>query len=223
MNNPNYKVITHYSIEEIINKIKESNKFNFAESIDLAINLWEEKNKKKKALRNIKGLLVLPNNPNSKEVKIGVFTDEPEVALKAGAHRAGLDDLIFLIQNDGIIDCDYYITKPKFVGKIASLGKKLGPRQLMPNPSLGTITEDIIGVCKKLKNSIKYKESNNILHVKIGNVKLEDKIIRENIEFAINTIHNDHSASLSKKRFFKSIYINTSMKKNSFSLNIETI
>lgn len=172
---------TELTLTEAIKAVKKNSysKFNGTVELHIAINVPKDKDAK-----SLKGSVVLPYS-TEKKIKIAVFTTEDKVeeAKKAGAEKAGLEDLIKEIK-DGKIDFDLAIATPEIMPKIAVLGKELGPKGLMPNPRTGTVTNDIaatIAEYKKGKQNIVCDES-GVLHFAVGKLDFDDEKILENIK-----------------------------------------
>jgi len=173
--------------KDAIRKIKELNYSKYTGSLEMHISINLPKDKDPKS---IKGTYTLPHSTES-QVRIAVFTtpENVEKAKKAGADKAGLEDLIKEVQN-GNIDFDIAIATPSTMPTIAVLGKELGPKGLMPNPKTGTVTEDIektITEYRKGKQTFKADDQGGI-HIKIGKLDLEDEKILENIKVVIPAI-----------------------------------
>lgn len=196
------------SIESIIDILKKTAIRNFNESIDCSMRIFR---KSKKPLPPIRDTIELPHNPRTRHVKISVFTNNPEEALKWGAHMAGIDNIIEAVKNNKIDD--YYIVSPDLISKILPVSRILGPKGKMPNPKSGTVTTDIKGTIEKLKSGrSQYKEdkSHNI-HVLIGNNNFSIEKIQENLIYLISTIYKKYHNNTSKELFFQSVYISTTM------------
>lgn len=177
-----------YPLSEAITKAKGLSYSKFPASIELHYAMVLPKDKDPKSL---KGSVSLPHPTESKESRIIVFCeqDKAEEAKTAGAVEAGLDDLIKKIQG-GWMDFDVALATPDVMGKIAVLGKQLGPRGLMPNPKTGTLTTDIkksIAEFKKGKTKFA-SDTTGVVHVVVGTVDTADKDIEENIKAVLNEV-----------------------------------
>jgi large subunit ribosomal protein L1 len=183
------KFATHEAlkVEEAVEKAKKLSYAGFTSSIDLHVAIKVPKNKDPKS---IKGSVSLPYPVKSEDKKIYVFTeDKVDEALKAGATKAGLDELVGEVKK-GEINFDIAIATPKVMSKIAVLGKELGPRGLMPNPKTGTVTDDIASTVeefKKGRSAFKCDDSGTI-HMSVGSVETETEKVAENIEYVIEKI-----------------------------------
>lgn len=168
-----------YSLSEAVKLIKQCATAKFNESIDVAINLGINARKSDQAVR---GAPVLPHG-TGRTVKVAVFTqgDNVEKAKAAGADIVGLDDLAERIQS-GIIDFDVVIATPDTMRVLGKLGQVLGPRGLMPSPTMGTVTVDVASSVKNAKQGqVRYRtDKNGIVHCTIGKVDFEEKALEEN-------------------------------------------
>jgi len=177
-----------FSLEEAIKKVKKLSYSSFVGSLDVHLSLNLPKDKDAKSL---KGSISLPHVKTAKEINIVAFVEpeKKEEALKAGAIKAGLDDLIKEVK-EGKVNIDIVIATPTVMPKIAVLGKILGPKGLMPNPKTGTVTEDVVTAIeeyKKGKMKFKCDETGNI-HLSAGKLDQEDADLEENIRVAIKKI-----------------------------------
>ena len=175
------------TLEEAIKKIKKNCTTKFDESIDLSLNL---NLKQKKEEVNLRTVVNLPNG-NGKKIKLAVLCEESKIkeAKDSGAELVGSDKLISDISN-GIINFDKLISTPNMMSKVGKLGKILGPKGLMPNPKLGTVTTDIKKTVKALKDGqieIKNDKDGNIA-ASIGKKSFPDSKIIENFNAFIQTI-----------------------------------
>ena len=165
------------------------------------------------------------------QVKVGEYYVNPfdintkelaEEALKAGAIRAGLSDLMTEIEN-GFLDFDYCIATPSVMKNLSKVAKKLGPRGLMPNPKLGNITDDVITVlnqARKGKVNLKNDKS-GIIHACVGKINFNNEDLIANIKAVINTI-KEAKPEVVKGKFIKSVYLSTTMGP-SVAVKLETL
>jgi large subunit ribosomal protein L1 len=176
-----------YSLENAIKEVKKLSYSKFVGSLELHADINVSKDKDPKS---IKGSLSLPHSEGSSDVKIAVFTkDKQEEAKKAGADYFDFEKLIKDIKA-GNIDFDVAIATPSVMTEIAILGKELGPKGLMPNPKVGTVTDDIatvVGEYKKGKQTFACDPSGAI-HMKVGKLDMDDEKLIENIHEAISSI-----------------------------------
>lgn len=197
-----------YSAKDGVELIKKINQTKFDASIDIAIKLNLDTSKAEQQLR---GTISLPHY-YGKQVKILAITDEisNEEAKKLGI-KVGQTDVINEIK-DGQIDFDLIITVPKFMPSLSKLGKILGPKGLMPNPKLGTVTTNIVKTInefKKGKNQYRTDTYGNV-HMKIGKISAPTNDIVENIDMLISFIKSKRPATV-KGDYIKNITISSTM------------
>ena len=197
------------TLEEAIKKIKKNCTAKFDESIDVSINL---NLKQKKEEIGIRTLVNLPNG-NGKKIKVAVLCEENKVseAKNAGAEIVGSDNLINDI-NSGKINFDKLVSTPSMMSKIGKLGKILGPKGLMPNPKLGTVTADVEKAVKSLKEGqieIKNDKDGN-LSASIGKKSFSDNKIIENFNAFIQTIQKEKPKGI-KGNFILSSFLTSTM------------
>ena len=168
-----------YPLEEAIALIKSVSKAKFDETIEISLNLGIDP---RHADQMVRGLTSLPNG-TGKSVRVGVFARGPKAdeALAAGAEVVGAEDLMEKIQA-GEIDFDRCIATPDMMGIVGRLGKILGPRGLMPNPRLGTVTMDVKGAVTAAKSGqVEFRaEKAGIIHAGIGKVSFDEGKLVEN-------------------------------------------
>ena len=198
-----------YSLEEALDIVKESSYVKFDESVDLAINLGIDARKSDQVVR---GSVVLPHGIGRK-VRVLVFAkgEKEKEALEAGADFVGAEDLIDKIVK-GWLEFDKAVATPDMMGLVGKLGKILGPRGLMPNPKLGTVTFDVSKVVKEIKaGKIEYKtEKAGILHVPIGKVSFDTQKLMDNAKAVIASIVKAKPPT-SKGRYLKKISLSSTM------------
>jgi len=197
------------SIEESIKKTKQSCTAKFDESIDICLNLNLKQKKEEVTLRTV---VKLPHG-NGKKIKVAVLCEESKVseAKSSGAELAGSDKLVDEILA-GKINFDKLIATPAMMSKMGKLGKILGPKGLMPNPKLGTVTNDIKKSVKALKEGqieIKNDKDGN-LSASIGKKSFDDKKIIENFNEIIQTIKKEKPGGI-KGDFVKSSFLTSTM------------
>jgi large subunit ribosomal protein L1 len=176
-----------YSLKEASSLVKEINTTKFDSSVDLHIKLGVDP---KKADQAIRGTVSLPHGTGkTKKVLVLCTPDKEEAAKGAGADYVGLDEFIAKIEG-GWTDIDVIIATPSVMPKIGRLGKVLGPRNLMPNPKTGTVTNDVAGAVKEVKGGkIAFKvDKVGIIHASIGRVSFSVDKIAENSQELINAI-----------------------------------
>jgi large subunit ribosomal protein L1 len=198
-----------YSLEDAIGLLKSSSFAKFNETIDLAVNLGIDPRKTEQMVR---GTVVLPNGVG-KKVTVLVFAkgEKEKEATDAGADFVGAEDLIEKISK-GWLEFDKAIATPDMMGLVGKLGKILGPRGLMPNPKLGTVTFDISKAVKEIKSGkVEYKaEKAGIVHVPIGKVSFDADKIYENAKAVIDSIIKS-KPSTSKGKYLKKLSISSTM------------
>jgi len=196
-------------LEEAIKKIKNNCTAKFDESIDVSLNL---NLKQKKDEINLRTVVNLPNG-NGKKVKVAVLCEENKIkeAKDAGAEVAGTDNLI----NDivaGKINFDKLVATPAMMSKMGKLGKILGPKGLMPNPKLGTVTNNVKSIVKALKSGqieIKNDKDGNV-GVSIGKKDFSEDQIKENLDSLIKTIKKEKPNKI-KGDFILSAFLTSTM------------
>ena len=197
------------TIDEAIKKVKKNCTSKFDESIDVSFFL-NLKNKKDEA--NLRTVVNLPNG-NGKKVKVAVLCEEGKVkeAKEAGAEIAGSENLINDITN-GKINFDKLVSTPSMMPKMGKLGKILGPKGLMPNPKLGTVTNDISYSVKLLKAGqieIKSDKDGNV-GASIGKKSFTDKKIQENYSSILETLQREKPSGI-KGDFILSAFLTSTM------------
>lgn len=176
-----------YTLKEASNLVKEVNTTKFDSSVDLHIRLGVDP---KKADQAIRGTVSLPHGTGkTKRVLVLCTPDKEAEAKNAGADHVGLDEFITKIEG-GWTDIDVIVATPSVMPKIGKLGKVLGPRNLMPNPKTGTVTNDVAGAITDLKGGkIAFKvDKVGIIHASIGRVSFPADKIAENVQELINAI-----------------------------------
>ncbi|AYF45907.1 MULTISPECIES: 50S ribosomal protein L1 [Halobacteriovorax] len=198
-----------YTIDEAIALAKEIKFANFDETVDLAFRLGVDP---RHADQMIRGALALPAG-TGKSVKVCVITSGDNVAKAeaAGADHVGGDDLVAKIAG-GWLDFDRVIASPDMMGKLGRVARILGPRGLMPNPKLGTVTPNIENAVKEQKaGKVEYRtEKNGIIHVPVGKSSFSTEDLRKNVDTMVSAIIKAKPAS-AKGTYLKSLTISTTM------------
>ena len=206
-----------YSLNEAIDLIKQTSKANFNETVDISINLSLSN---KKNDQSIKGAVNLPNGIG-KKIKVAVIAkgSAADEATSAGADIVGNEDLIKNIENNDI-NFDRLISTPDMMKDVGKLGQILGPRGLMPNPKLGTVTNDVKkAVTEAKQGQIHFKnDKSGIIHAGIGKVDFEKEKLLENIKFFYETVIKNKPESI-KGSFIKRVSIASTMGKG-IKLNV---
>jgi large subunit ribosomal protein L1 len=198
-----------YSLREASSLVKEVNTTKFDASIDLHVRLGVDP---KKADQSIRGTVNLPHGTGKTKRFLVLCTPYKEAEAKsAGADYVGLDEFIQKIEG-GWVDIDVIVATPSVMPKIGKLGKILGPRNLMPNPKTGTVTNDVAAAINEVKGGkIAFKiDKAGIIHASIGRVSFTSEKIVENSQELINAILKAKPAS-AKGTYVKSVFMASSM------------
>lgn len=170
-----------YGIDDALNLIKECAGAKFNESVDVAVNLGIDPRKSDQVVR---GATVLPNG-TGKSVRVAVFAQgaNAEAAKQAGADIVGFEDLAEQVKA-GNLNFDLVIATPDAMRIVGQLGQILGPRGLMPNPKVGTVTPDVVGAVKNAKaGQVRFRaDKAGIIHCSIGKASFEAAALRENLQ-----------------------------------------
>ncbi|AKO51539.1 50S ribosomal protein L1 [Marinobacter psychrophilus] len=199
-----------YSMEDAVAILVELGQHvKFKESVDVAVNLGVDARKSDQVVRSS---TVLPHG-TGKTVRVAVFTQGANVekAKEAGADIVGMDDLADEIKK-GNMDFDVVIASPDAMRVVGQLGQILGPRGLMPNPKVGTVTPDVATAVKNAKaGQVRYRtDKNGIIHSPLGNVEFSAKNIQENLEALIADLKKAKPSS-SKGVYLKKITLSSTM------------
>ena len=207
--NENIKPGSSYKFGDALDLVKKHTSKKFDESLDVSVILGIDA---KKSDQQVRGVLSLPKMPE-KKIKIAVFAegDDADVAKKNGADIVGSDDLIESVKK-GDIKFDKCISTPQMMVKVSSIGQILGPKGIMPNPKLGTVTKDITEAIKNIKaGQVEYKtDKAGIVHLSIGKISFTDEELQKNFTFFFSELQKKKPTS-SKGIFIKKIYINSTM------------
>lgn len=197
------------SLDEAISLLKECATVKFSESVDVAVNLGVDPRKSDQAVR---GSTVLPHG-TGKAVKVAVFTqgENAEKAKAAGADAVGMDELAEEFKA-GNFDYSVVIASPDAMRIVGQLGKVLGPRGLMPNPKVGTVTPDVETAVKNFKaGQARYRtDKNGIIHCAIGSIGFEPQALAENLNAVIADLKKAKPSS-SKGIFMQKVTLSTTM------------
>ncbi len=203
------EVNKEFSLEDALKLVKESSYTKFDETVDLAVNLGVDPRKSEQMVR---GTVVLPHGIG-KKVRVLVFAkgEKEKEASDAGADFVGAEDLVDKISK-GWLDFDKSVATPDVMGIVGKLGKILGPRGLMPNPKLGTVTFDIARTVKEIKaGKVEYKaEKAGIVHVPIGKVSFDTEKLLDNAKAVISSIIKSKPAT-SKGKYLRKVSISSTM------------
>ncbi|HVU94944.1 MAG TPA: 50S ribosomal protein L1 [Puia sp.] len=198
-----------YTLKEASALVKDVNTTKFDASVDLHVRLGVDP---KKADQSIRGTVNLPHGTGkTKRVLVLCTPDKEADAKAAGADFVGLDEFITKIEG-GWVDVDVIIATPSVMPKIGRLGKVLGPRNLMPNPKTGTVTNDVAAAVNEVKGGkIAFKvDKAGIIHASIGRVSFSPEKIAENSQELINAIIKAKPAT-AKGTYVKSVFMASSM------------
>lgn len=199
----------HYSITEAASLVKEITTSKFDASIDVDVRLGVDP---RKANQMVRGVVTLPHGTGKdKKVLVLCTPDKEEEAKAAGADYVGLDEYVDKIKG-GWTDIDVVITMPTVMAKVGQLGRILGPRGLMPNPKVGTVTMDLGSAVKEVKaGKIDFKvDKFGIIHSSIGKVSFDAEKIADNLNEFIQII-NKLKPSSAKGTYMKSLYLSSTM------------
>jgi large subunit ribosomal protein L1 len=175
------------TVEEAVSLVKGNAKAKFDETVEIAMNLGVDP---RHADQMVRGVVTLPNG-TGKTVRVAVFArgDKAEEATAAGADIVGAEDLMEIVQG-GKIDFDRCIATPDMMPIVGRLGKVLGPRNLMPNPKVGTVTMDVAQAVKDAKGGqVQFKaEKAGVVHAGVGKVSFDEAKLAENIRAFVNAV-----------------------------------
>ena len=206
-----------YSLEEGIELIKETSNIKFDETLDISINLNIDPTFSD---QNVRGVINLPNGIG-KDIRVAVFAKEEKAkeAKEAGADIVGSDDLVEKVSS-GDIDFDRCIATPDMMPLVGKLGKVLGPRGLMPNPRIGTVTNEIESAVKSAKaGSIEFRtEKSGIVQAGIGKASFSKDALQENIIEFVGAVKKE-KPSAAKGVFLKKVSLSSTM---GFGVNVDT-
>jgi large subunit ribosomal protein L1 len=198
-----------YSLKDASSLVKQINTTKFDSSVDLHIRLGVDP---KKADQAIRGTVTLPHGTGKTKRVLVLCTPEKEADAKsAGADFVGLDEFVQKIEG-GWVDVDVIIATPSVMPKIGKLGKVLGPRNLMPNPKTGTVTNDVAAAVNEVKGGkIAFKvDKAGIIHASIGRVSFSPEKIAENSNELLNAVIKAKPSS-AKGTYLKSVFMASSM------------
>lgn len=198
-----------YSLEEAVALLAELSTVKFNESVDVAINLGVDPRKSDQVVR---GATVMPNG-TGKDVRVAVFTQgaNADAAKEAGADIVGMEDLAEQVKK-GVMDFDVVIASPDAMRVVGQLGQILGPRGLMPNPKVGTVTPDVATAVKNAKaGQVRFRtDKNGIIHTTLGKVTFDAASVQGNLEALVADL-KELKPSSSKGIYFKKVTLSTTM------------
>ena len=199
-----------YAIDAALKLLKDNAKTKFVESVDVAIRLGIDA---KKSDQGVRGSTVLPHG-TGKTVRVAVFCpagEKAEAAKAAGADVVGMDDLAEKMQG-GDIDFGVVIATPDAMRVVGKLGQLLGPRGLMPNPKVGTVTPDVVGAVKNAKaGQVRYRNDKaGIVHCSIGKVNFEVDALRDNLNALVADLIKA-KPSTAKGQYLQKVSVSSTM------------
>ena len=195
-----------YSTAEACDLVKKTATAKWDESIDVVFNLNIDP---KQADQQLRGTIVLPHG-NGKTKKILAITDKVDAAKQAGADYVGQQDMLDKIAKENWFDFDVIVATPNMMGLLGRMGRVLGPKGLMPNPKTGTVTMDIAGAIKEIKNGkIAYRnDKDGNLAINFGKASFTPEFLNDNLKTIIDTINKVRPATV-KGNFINSITISS--------------
>lgn len=199
-----------YPIDDALKILKDNSKTRFVESVDVAVRLGIDA---KKSDQGVRGSTVLPHG-TGKTVRVAVFCpagEKAEAAKAAGADAVGMDELAQQMQ-DGDINFGVVIATPDAMRVVGKLGQLLGPRGLMPNPKVGTVTPDVVGAVKNAKaGQVRYRNDKaGIVHCSIGKVNFEIDALRDNLNALIADLMKV-KPSTAKGQYLQKVSVSSTM------------
>ena len=199
----------HYGVEAAIQLLKDLKTTKFDESLEVSLNLGVDP---RHADQMVRGMVVLPSG-TGKDVKVAVFArgDKAEAALAAGADKVGAEDLLEDMQN-GNLDYGRVIATPDMMGLVGRLGKVLGPKGLMPNPKLGTVTPNVAEAVKAAKGGqVEFRvEKAGIIHGGLGKLSFTNEQLKANFDAFVDAIVKAKPSG-SKGKYVRKIGLSSSM------------
>ncbi|MEM8644660.1 MAG: 50S ribosomal protein L1 [Pseudomonadota bacterium] len=198
-----------YGVEEAVKLVKGAAKAKFDETVEVAMNLGVDP---RHADQMVRGVCQLPHG-SGRKVRVGVFAkgDKAEEAKKAGAEVVGAEDLVEQVQK-GTIDFDRCIATPDMMPLVGRLGKVLGPRGLMPNPKVGTVTTDVAAAVQAAKGgAVEFRvEKAGVIHAGVGKASFSEEALADNIRAFANAVIKAKPSG-AKGTFVKKIAVTSTM------------
>ena len=198
-----------YPADEAFGLVKELAKAKFSESVDVSVNLGVDPRRSDQVVR---GSTVLPNG-TGKNVRVAVFAqgEQAAAAEEAGADIVGMEDLAAAVTG-GELNFDVAIASPDAMRVVGRLGRILGPRGLMPNPKVGTVTTDVAAAVRSAKaGQVRYRtDKAGVVHCQIGTVGFEVEALRQNLEALLADLHKAKPAA-SKGQYMKRVSVSSTM------------
>ncbi len=198
-----------YSIDDAVKLIKERAKAKFDETVELAMNLGVDP---RHADQMVRGVCNLPNG-SGRTVRVAVFAsgEQAEAARAAGADIVGADDLVALVEADKM-DWDVSIATPDMMALVGRVGRKLGPRGLMPNPKTGTVTPDVAKAVGEVKGGrVEYRTDKfGNVHVPVGKVSFDRSALLSNVRAVLDELQRAKPAA-AKGKYVRSVTVSSTM------------
>lgn len=200
----------HYPLPEALDLARETKRTKFDETVEIAVRLGVDP---RKADQNIRGTVLLPHG-TGKSVRVAVFAkgDKAQEAEQAGADVVGGEDLAKRISDEGWLEFDKAVATPDMMSIVGKLGRILGPRGLMPNPKVGTVTADVAQAVQDLKGGkVEYRvdKAGNV-HVPVGKASFDGSRLLDNTKSLLDSLVRARPAS-AKGTYVRSITVSTSM------------
>ncbi|MCD5384099.1 50S ribosomal protein L1 [candidate division WOR-3 bacterium] len=196
------------TLNEAVEILKKLTSVKFDETVELAVKLGVDPRKSDQMIR---GTVLMPSG-TGKEKKVLVLTkDKQDEATEAGADWVGFDEFIEKIKQ-GWLEFDACIATPSVMKDVAKIGKILGPRGLMPNPKVGTVTDDVRKAVSEIKKGkIEFRmDKTGVVHLPVGKISFSDEALIVNIKEAVSAIHSSKPKGL-KGAYIKSLYLSSTM------------
>ena len=198
-----------YVLDEAVSLVKNNAAAKFDETVEISVNLGVDP---RHAAQMVRGMVTLPNG-TGRNVRVAVFAkgDNVDLAKEAGADIVGAEDLAEKVQN-GEIDFDRCVATPDMMSVVGKLGKVLGPRGLMPNPKLGTVTKDVAEAVRAAKGGqVEFRvEKAGVIHAGIGKASFSEQALSENVTAFIDAI-NKAKPSGAKGSYMKKVALSSTM------------
>lgn len=198
-----------YAVAQALELVKENATAKFDESVDVSVNLGVDS---KKSDQQVRGSVVLPRGTGkTKRVAVFAQAEKAKDALAAGADLVGFDDLAEKVKG-GFLDFDVVIATPDSMRVVGTLGQILGPRGLMPNPKVGTVTQDVVQAVKNAKaGQVQYRtDKGGIIHCSIGRASFPIEALKENLVALVDALNKAKPAS-SKGVYLRKISVSSTM------------
>lgn len=199
-----------YSLEEGVSLVKEASYVKFDETVELAMRLGVDP---KHSDQMIRGAVSLPHG-TGRTIRVAVFAkgEKEKEALDAGADFVGAEDLVEKIQKENWLDFDAAVATPDMMAHVGKIGRVLGPRGLMPNPKIGTVTFDVAKAVTDLKGGrVDFRtEKSGVVQLGVGKVSFEAAQLKDNVLAVLDTVIKLKPSS-AKGTYLKSIYVSSTM------------